>query len=89
MAPFRKRNRTCYAKWEDCVHPDGSFNTSFGNERPKPNANYEAAGPRCFARPVRELSPELQPIDFTDGNSYTGRCFRLDHGEGMGTKILM
>ena len=61
---IRKGNRTCYAQWEDC----GPFRTDhfqyvFGNERPKPNANY-AAG--LDVSPAVRDYLGLQPIDVTD-----------------------
>ena len=61
---IRKGNRTCYAQWEDC----GPFRTDhfqyvFGNERPKPNANY-AAG--LDVSPAVRDYLGLEPIDLTD-----------------------
>jgi hypothetical protein len=61
---IRKRNRTCYAQWEDC----GPFRTDhfqyvFGSEHPKPNANHGAG---LNVSPAVRDYLGLQPTDVTD-----------------------
>jgi hypothetical protein len=61
---IRKRNRTCYAQWEDC----GPFRTDhfqyvFQNERPKPNLNHGAG---LDVSPAVRDYLGLAPTDVTD-----------------------
>ena len=61
---IRKGGRTCYAQWEDC----GPFRTDhfqyvFGDERPKPNANFGAG--LDVSPAVRDFLG-LQSTDVTD-----------------------
>ena len=61
---IRKGNRICYAQWEDC----GPFRTDhfqyvFGDERPKPNANYGAG---LDVSPAVRDYLGLQSTDVTD-----------------------